>query len=393
MGILKRSAVLCVAAFFCWLVAPSTVDAKKKDSAGGNRLRRAPDHTSKTTADLAAGPSVTMTGISTEQYQGYDPQWPGSGTDEDPFIVTFHPHEEHLPMYMWKNDAMLNFHGTINDPDDQIQMVCLSLIEMPEEANQSYGTRDYLADMNCGVAGGDGNRVLTTEGEFECSRCVTLDFIRPVPGDYVAEWGLRFAADQDEIVPTGETVHFRIPELELTVTGIETYTQGSGGNSEGISWPGAGTADDPFIATFDTDYTEGESCQLNLIGSIYDPINRVHSVGLHAIEKPEAIQNTGFPFYVASSGYPNMNRPSQDEFLSDKGCSVSNFVPGDYVVEVHVAPIYKLSARESTGQILHIRVPSELQQEETTESVQEEATESVRKKSTPPKRGRLRDRN
>ena len=55
MGILKRSAVLCVAALFCWLVAPSMVDAKKKANAGGNRLRRATDHTSKTAAALAAG--------------------------------------------------------------------------------------------------------------------------------------------------------------------------------------------------------------------------------------------------------------------------------------------------------------------------------------------------
>ena len=386
MGILKRSAVLCVAALFCWLVAPSMVDAKKKANAGGNRLRRATDHTSKTAAALAAGPSVTMTGISTEQYQGYDPQWPGSGTAEDPFIVTFHPHEEHLSMYMWKNNAMLNFHGTINDPADQIQKVCLSLIEMPEEANQQYGTRDHLADLSCGVAGGDGNRVQTTEGEFECSRCVTLDFVRPVPGDYVAEWGLRLAADQDEIVPTGETVHFRIPELELTVTDIETYTGGSGGNSEGISWPGAGTADDPFIATFDTEYIEGEYRHLNLIGSINDPINRVHSVGLHAIEKPEAVLGPGFT--IPQGGWAHMNRPSQNEFMSDKGCSVSNLVPGDYVVEVVIRQVQSDPSHiiVPTGQTLHIRVPEEGLQ-------QEEESDPVRKKSRPPKRDRLRDRN
>ena len=63
MGILKRSAVLCVAALFCWLVAPSTVDAKKKANAGGNQVRRATDHAAETATLIAAGPSVTLTGL------------------------------------------------------------------------------------------------------------------------------------------------------------------------------------------------------------------------------------------------------------------------------------------------------------------------------------------
>ena len=102
MGILKRSAVLCVAALFCWLVAPSTVDAKKKANPGGNQVRRATDHAAETATLIAAGPSVAMTGISTHQHNSNDALWPGSGTAEDPFIVTFHPHEEHILMYLWK---------------------------------------------------------------------------------------------------------------------------------------------------------------------------------------------------------------------------------------------------------------------------------------------------